>query len=159
MTNEEPRLSARELLERLEPALSPARRARAVAALIAGAAGALFVTGLWASEPGPMPGRTHLVFGLLTAFCLGWACYGGWLLRRRVALFAIDRVVAGWLALIASASTTTLVVVLAVQRGEGLGVALGAGAPVVVVALALTIRAHVQRAALLRRRRELSGGH
>ncbi|MEV4799739.1 hypothetical protein AB0K18_06960 [Nonomuraea sp. NPDC049421] len=157
MSEEKPRLSAQELLDRLEPALSLRRRVRAVATLVAGVAGALFVIGLWASEPGPLPGRTQLAFGLFTAFCLGWACYGGWLLTRRVPLFATDRVVAGWLALAASAVTTTLLVVVAVQRGEGLGVALGAGGPVVAVALALTIRAHVRRAALLRRRRELSG--
>ncbi|MEV1174753.1 hypothetical protein [Nonomuraea sp. NPDC049784] len=157
MTEEEPRLSAQEMIERLERSLSPSRRVRAVAALVAGLAGAVFVAVLWWSEPGPLPGRTHLAFGLFTVFCLAWAGYGGWLLTRRVPLFAADRVIAAWIGLIASAATAALVVVVTVQRATGLGLALAVGGLFVAAALVLLVRAHARRAALLRRLRELTG--
>jgi hypothetical protein len=90
-------------------------------------------------------------------FCLAWACYGGWLVTRRVPLFAADRVIAGWIALVASVATTALMAAVAVQRGTGLVPALAAGGLFVAVALALVVSAHVRRAALLRRKRELTG--
>ncbi|MEV0387198.1 hypothetical protein [Nonomuraea sp. NPDC050643] len=158
MNEEEPRLSAAELIERLEPSLAPRRRVRAVAALLAGLAGTVFLAALWGSEPGPLPGRTNLAFALFTAFCLAWAGYGGWLLGRRVPLFATDRVIAAWIALAASVTTTAIVAVVAAQRGSGLGVALSTGGLFVAVSAALAVRAHARRAALLRRKRELTGG-
>ncbi|MEU0569491.1 hypothetical protein ABZ297_29515 [Nonomuraea sp. NPDC005983] len=127
MTEEEPRLSAREMIERLEPSLSLSKRVRAVVALVAGLAGTVFVAALWWSEPGPLPGRTHLAFGLFTVFCLAWAGYGGWLLTRRVPLFATDRVIAAWIAVTASVATTATLGAVSVQRGAGLGVALAVG--------------------------------
>ncbi|MER6945913.1 hypothetical protein ABT294_17960 [Nonomuraea sp. NPDC000554] len=157
MTEEEPRLSAREMIERLEPSLSLSRRVRAVAALVAGLAGTVFVAALWWSEPGPLPGRTHLAFGLLTVFCLAWAGYGGWLLTRRVPLFATDRVIAAWIAVTASVATTATLGAVSVQRGTGLGVPLAVGGLFVAAALALAVRAHARQAALLRRLRELTG--
>ncbi|TMR94257.1 hypothetical protein [Nonomuraea basaltis] len=153
MNDEEPRVSAEEMIARLEPAMSPWKRVRGVAALVAGVAGTVFVSALWWSEPGSLPGRTQLAFGLFTAFCLAWACYGGWLLTRRAPLFATDRVIAGWLALAASAATTALVVAVAAQPVAGL---VGGGTFVAVSAV-LTVRAHARRAALLRRKRELTG--
>lgn len=154
---DEPRLSAQDLMERLAATLSRRTRIRAVAALLAGVAGAVFVGTLWWSEPGPLPGRTHVAFGLFTVFCLAWAAYGGWLLTRKVALFATDRVVAAWIGLAASLATTGAVVFVAAQRGAGVGLPLGAGVLIVAVASALVVRAHARRAALLRRLRELTG--
>lgn len=154
---DEPRLSEQELIESLQPVLSPWARVRAVAALLAGLAGAGFVAALWWTEPTPLPGRTQLAFALLTVFCLAWACYGAWLLTRRVPLFAADHVVAAWLALAASVSTTALVATIAVQRGgDPVGV-LAIGAVIVAVPVVLVVRAHARRAALLRRKRELTG--
>ncbi|MFI9598213.1 hypothetical protein [Nonomuraea sp. NPDC052265] len=154
---EEPRLSAQDMIEHLAPVLSLRVRIRAVVALLAGVAGAVFVGALWWSEPGPLPGRTHLAFALFTVFCLAWATYGGWLLTRRVPLFATDRVIAAWIGLAASLATTALVTVVAVQRGTGAGLALAVGGLFVAVALALAVRAHARRAALLRRMHELTG--
>ncbi|KAB8194734.1 hypothetical protein FH608_016300 [Nonomuraea phyllanthi] len=154
---DEPRLSAQDMIERLSPALSPRTRIRAVTALLAGAAGAVFVGALWWTEPGPLPGRTHLAFALFTAFCLAWAAYGGWLLTRRVPLFATDRVIAAWIGLAASLATTAVLTVVAAQRGTGVGPVLAVGGGFVAVALVLVVRAQARRAALLRRRRELSG--
>ncbi|RVX41299.1 hypothetical protein EDD27_3806 [Nonomuraea polychroma] len=158
MTEEEPRLSAQEMIERLSPVLSLGLRVRAVAALVVGLAGAVFVAALWWSEPGPLPGRTHVAFALFTVFCLAWAGYGGWLLTRRVPLFAGEQVVAAWIALVASVVTAVVVGVVAVQRGTGLGLAVAVGGVFVAAALVLAVRAHARRAALLRRRRELTGG-
>jgi membrane associated rhomboid family serine protease len=155
---EEPRLSAEELIERLEPSLSRGRRVRALAALLAGLAGLVFVSALWWSEPGPLPGRTQLMFGLCAVFCLAWACYGGWLLTRRVPLFATDRVIAAWIALVASVTTTGVVAAVGIQRGTGAGVAVAAGGLFVAAALVLAVRAHARRATLLRRKRDLTGG-
>ncbi|WP_431973837.1 hypothetical protein [Micromonospora haikouensis] len=153
---DEPRLSARELLDRLDATLSLRTRIRAVAALLAGLAGGVFVTSLWWSEPGPLPGRTHLSFALFTVFCLAWACYGGWLLTRRVPLFATEQVVAAWIALVASLVTAGIAAVAAAHSGTGRWAALATGGLFVVAALALTVRAHRRRAALLRRMRELT---
>jgi hypothetical protein len=155
---DEPRLSAQDMIEHLAPVLSLRVRIRAVTTLLAGVAGAVFVGTLWWSEPGPLPGRTHLAFALFTVFCLAWAAYGGWLLTRRVPLFATDRVIAAWIGLAASLATTALVTVVAVQRGTGAGLALAVGGLFVAVALALALRAHARRAALLRRMHELTGG-
>jgi hypothetical protein len=154
---EEPRLTAQEMIERLERSLSRGMRIRAVAALVAGAAGAVFVGALWWSEPGPLPGRTHLTFAMLMAFCLAWAGYGGWLVTRRVPLFATDQVIAAWIGLAASVATTVVVAVVAVQRGSGPWLALAVGAVFAGAALVLAVRARARRAALLRRMRELTG--
>ncbi|MEV7808398.1 hypothetical protein AB0O28_36160 [Microbispora sp. NPDC088329] len=116
---EEPRLSAREMIERLEPALSRARRVRAVTSLLSGLSGTAFMTALWGGEPGPLPGGTQVVFALLIVACLAWAGYGGWLLMCRVPLFATDRVVAAWIALASSLATTAVLATLAVRRGTG----------------------------------------
>ncbi len=154
---EEPRLPAQDMIEHLAPALSLSTRIRAVTALLAGMAGTVFVGTLWWSEPGPLPGRTHLAFAMFTVFCLTWAGYGGWLLTRRVPLFATDQVIAAWIGLAASLATTAVVTVVAVGRGSGAGPALAVGGLFVAVALVLAVRAHARRAALLRRMHELTG--
>jgi hypothetical protein len=153
--SDEPGMSAEEMIGRLEGALSPWRKAGGVVALIAGVAGAIFVVLLWATEPGPLPGHTQLAFALLTGFCLAWAGYGGWVIARRVPLFALDRVIAGWLAVAASTVTTALVVAVAAGRGAGVIPAVVGGIAFIAVSAVVTVRAHAVRAALLRRRREL----
>ncbi len=155
--SDEPDMSAEEMIGRLEGALSPWRRAGGVVALIAGAAGTIFVVSLWATEPGPLPGHTRLAFALLTGFCLAWAGYGGWAITRRAPLFALDRVIAGWLAVAVSTVTTALIVAVAVGREVGVLPAVVGGATFIAVSAVVTVRAHVVRAALLRRRRELTG--
>ncbi|SEU47074.1 hypothetical protein [Nonomuraea wenchangensis] len=155
--NDEPNLSAEELIGRLSPVLSPWRRLRGVAALVGGLAGAVCAGSLWATEPAALPGRTRLAFAVFTLVCLAWAGYGAWLVTRRTPLLALDRVIAGWFALAASIATTVVIVVAAVQRGAGLAPALATGAVVTAVSAVLVVRAHVRRAALLRRKRELTG--
>lgn len=157
MTNEEPRASAPEVIAGLGGTLSKGARVRAVAALVAGVAGAVFVAALWWTEPGPLPVPTQLAFGLLTLVCLAWAAYGTWLLRSRVPLFATDRVVAAWIGLTASVLVGALLIGTVAQRGTGTWGVIATVAVLVVVSTVLVVRAHARRAALLRRERALSG--
>jgi hypothetical protein len=149
---EEPRPSDEEMLARLTRATSWKRRIGAVVALVAGVAGLVFVGLLWATEPGELPGRTRLAFAALMALCLVWTGFGAWVLTRRVPLFALDRVVAAWIALAASVLTTAGG--LAVSPLPG--VVLAVGAVPIVVSAVLAVLAHVRRTALIRRKRELS---
>lgn len=137
------------MLARLSGALSPWRRVRVVWALVAGVAGAVFAGSLWATEPGPLPVRTNLAFAAITAFCVAWAVYGAWAINRRTALLAVDRVIAAWIAMGASVVTTALLAFAAPQ-------AIVVGIIAIVVSGALAVQAHRKRAALLKRRDELS---
>ncbi|MDR7384512.1 hypothetical protein [Promicromonospora iranensis] len=158
MTNEEPRASAPEIVAGLHGTLSARARLRAVAILVVGLAGAVFLAALWWTEPGPLPVLTRVAFGLMMVFCLIWAVYGIWLLRSRVPLFATDRVVAAWIGLAASALTSSLLVVMTVQRGSGAWAVIVVATALVAVAAVLVVRAHRHRAALLRREHALTGG-
>lgn len=150
-----PGMSAAEMAERLSGPLSPGRRLRAVAALLAGAGGGIFVVLLWATEPGPLPGRTQWAFGVLLALCAAWTTYGAWTLARRP-LYAAEEVVAGWLAAVAAVLTTGGTAAVAGARGSGLPVALAVGGVLTAAAVLVVVRAHGRRAALRRRARELS---
>jgi hypothetical protein len=123
---------------------------------LAGLAGAVLVGLLWASEPGPLPVRTQVAFAGLVVVGLAWAGFAGWALARRP-LFALDRVVAGLLALAVSALTTAGAVALAVARG-GTGLwlaAVGLGVGLITVSTAILARAYRHRRELLARLREL----
>ncbi|MFD2792777.1 hypothetical protein ACFS27_04355 [Promicromonospora vindobonensis] len=157
MTNEEPRASAREVVAGLGGTLSVRARVRAVATLVLGLAGAVFIGALWWTEP-DLPVRTQVAFALLTVFCLVWAGYGAWLLRSRVPLFAADRVVAAWIGLAASVLVGGLLVVVVAQRGTGAWGVAAVVAVFVALSVVLLVRAHARRAALLRRERILADG-
>ncbi|WP_344835055.1 hypothetical protein [Nonomuraea dietziae] len=51
---------------------------------------------------GPRRSGRRPVFGGFAVLCLAWACYGGWALTRRTPLFALDRVIGGWIAVAAT---------------------------------------------------------
>ncbi|MBB5076142.1 hypothetical protein [Nonomuraea endophytica] len=143
-----------DIIARLSPVLSPWRRVGGLTALIAGLAGAVALGALWLTEPEPLPDRLHLGFGLLLALCLVWAGYGGWVLARRTPMFALDRVVAGWLAVAASTLTAVFLAVVGVVRDTP--VLFVVGPLCVAVAAVVTFLAHRRRNALLRRKAELS---
>ncbi|MEU8076841.1 hypothetical protein AB0B31_15490 [Catellatospora citrea] len=149
-------MNADELISRLSGPLSLRRRVLTVVALLGGLLGAAFVGVLWLTEPA-LPGRTQLAFGVLVLIGLGWAGYGGWVLSRRTPLFALDRVVAGWLALAASGLLAGLTVLVAVTRGGVSPVAYAVVVLLVAIAAGILLRARALRAALLRRKRELGG--
>ncbi|GGP05609.1 hypothetical protein LDL08_06865 [Nonomuraea glycinis] len=79
------------------------------------------------------------------------------MISRRAPLFALDRVLAGWLAVAASTVTTALIVAVAVGRDASVVPAVVGGATFIVVSAVATARAHAVRAALLRRKWELTG--
>jgi hypothetical protein len=72
-----PRLSAQQLAERLQPALSPWARIPAVVALVAGCRAGIFVAAQWWTSRDRCRAVPQLAFALFTVFCLLWACYGG----------------------------------------------------------------------------------
>ena len=124
-----------DMIDRLSGPLSLRSRIGNVVALLGGLGGALVTGLLWATEPA-LPGRTHLAFGVLVALGLAWAGYGTWALTRRTPLFALDRVIAAWLAVTATGLLTAGTVAIAVARGTWVSAAgilvavmLGAGRP------------------------------
>ncbi|GAA4188686.1 hypothetical protein GCM10022252_24350 [Streptosporangium oxazolinicum] len=146
-----------DMIGRLSGPLSLRRRIGNVVALLGGLGGALFTGLLWATEP-VLPGRTHLAFGALVALGLTWAGYGAWALTRRTPLFALDRVIAAWLAVAATVLLTAGTAAIAAARGTWAGTAgVAVAATLAVLAVAVLLRARADRAALLRRRRELGG--
>jgi hypothetical protein len=140
--------SADDLFASLSPALSRWGRLRGAFAGISGAAGAVLLITLQATEP-HLPGSTRLMFALLTLVCLGWTAYGGWAVFRRP-LFALDAVVAGWLAVGASVAVTVALVAVT----ESLAAAL-TGAGCLLAAVILLKEAVGRRRALLQRKAEL----
>ncbi|SNT50947.1 hypothetical protein SAMN05443665_103735 [Actinomadura meyerae] len=153
---DETRPSAEDMIDRLAPMLSRRQRLRGVAALLTGLSGAAFVTTLWTTEPGGLPDRTQLAFALLTLTCLAWSGYGAWLVARRAPLFALDRVIAGWLALAAALLTTAVTVTLAAIRDRGLIPALIVGGVLITGTALFNVRAHHKRRTLLHRKEELT---
>ncbi|MFF5248054.1 hypothetical protein ACFY3V_27525 [Streptosporangium sp. NPDC000095] len=146
-----------DMIARLSGPLSLRRRIANVVALLGGLGGALFVGLLWATEPA-LPGRTHLAFGALVALGLAWAGYGAWALSRRTPLFALDRMIAAWLAVAATGLLTAGTAAVAVAKGTWTGMAgVAVAATLTVLAVAVLLRARADRAALLRRKRELGG--
>lgn len=150
-------MNPEDMIGRLSGPLSLRRRIGHVVALLGGLGGALFTGLLWATEPA-LPGRTHLAFGALVALGLGWAGYGAWALTRRTPLFALDRVIAAWLAVAATGLLTAGTAAVAATRGTWAGTAgVAVAATLAVLAVAVLLRARAERAALLRRKRELGG--
>ncbi|WP_230686885.1 hypothetical protein [Catellatospora vulcania] len=149
-------MNADEMISRLSGPLSLRRRVATVAVLLGGLFGAAFVGLLWLTEP-VLPVRTQLAFGGLVLVGLGWAGYGGWVLSRRTPLFALDRVIAGWLALAATGLLAGSTALVAVTRGGVHPAAYAMVGVLVVVAVGNLVRARASRGALLRRKRELGG--
>ena len=139
---------ANEVLDRLTGRLSLRARVRYLVLLLAAATVSVLTGVLWATEP-DLPLRTRLAFAGIVAIGAGWTAYAVVALRRCGRLFALDRIVAAWLALV--------FMVLAV-----VGVALIAGAPallsaavVVPVAVLLLLRAYAGRRRLREHERRL----
>jgi hypothetical protein len=145
-----------QMINQLSGRLSLRRRVAIVVAMLGGLAVAIVVGLLWATEPA-LPGRTRVAFGALVVVGLAWAGYGVWVLTRRTPLYALDRVIAAWLALTATSLLAGTVAVVAILRHRAEPVAAGTALGLLVVAVANLVRARARRAALLRRKRELGG--
>lgn len=125
------------------------------ALLAAALAMTVVLAALLLTEPG-LPLRTRAALTVLAAIGATWAGYAGWVLTQRRVLFARQRVVAGWLALIFTSVFTAggfaigiMADVPAGLAAGGLGLALVAGSGL------LLARARRRLVVLLDRRREL----
>ena len=149
-------MSPEEVLARLEAPLSLHKRVLYVILALAGLTGSALIGLLWATELG-LPLRTQVAFAVLVTIGLCWATFGGWAVTRRTPLYARDRVVAGWLGIGAWAAFTIGALIITVLRHKfepsllGIVVTLG-------VLAAVNLRAAQRaRAALVRRKTELTG--
>jgi hypothetical protein len=145
-----------DMIEKLSGAMSLRRRIGYLLVLLGGLGGALTTGLLWATEPG-LPARTSVAFAALTLIGLAWAGYGGWALTRRAPLLALDRVIAGWLALAATGLLSAVFVAITLLRQRLEPALLVTASTLLVLAAANLLRARGHRAALLRRKRELGG--
>lgn len=155
---DQPGRSAAEVAATLDVHLSRRDRLRYLAVLVASLAVTAVVATLWATEP-DLPVRTHVAFAAIVAIGTGWVVVTSYILTRRRPLFALDRVLAATVAVVAAATVGTGTAVLSAVRG-GWPAALVTG----LVALALTAtalvllrRARARRRHLLARRAELEG--
>lgn len=136
--------------------LSLPRRVGQLVAGLAGLATAGTVGLLWATEPGELPLRTRVAFTAVIGIGVAWAAFAGWALARSP-LFALDRVIAAWLAVTFSALTTLGMVTVALTRASTAGALAGGGLGVTltIVASATLARARAYRRTLLARQHEL----
>ena len=142
--------------EHIMRGLSLPRRVGYLVAGLGGLATAAVVVVLWTTEPGVLPLRTRIAFATVIGIGLTWAGFAGWALARRP-LFAIDRVIASWLAVAFSALVALATVAIALSRA-GTAVVLacgGVGATLTIAAGAMLARARAHRRTLLDRRDEL----
>ncbi|MFJ8689537.1 hypothetical protein [Micromonospora wenchangensis] len=136
--------------------LSLPRRVGLLVAGLGGLAAAVTIGLLLATEPGELPLRTRIAFVAMIGVGMAWAGFAGWALARRP-LFAVDRVVAAWLAVTFSVLMTVGMVSVAVMRAGPVGILAvgGLGVALTVVASVLLARARAYRRALLARWDEL----
>lgn len=149
-------MNPEDMINQLSGRLSLRRRLATIVALLGGLAMAAVVGLLWATEPG-LPPRTRVAFGAIVVVGLAWAAYGVWALTRRTPLFALDRVIAAWLALGATGLLAVPVLIISILRHRMEPVAFVTVAVLLVLATVNLARARARRAALLRRKRELGG--
>ena len=114
---------------------------------------------LWATEPGPLPGRLHVAFAAMACIALCWICVTTWILTRRSCPTAIDRLATAWMATAACSLFLAVSTSIALLRGDafsvlGLGVI---GLPLLGLALFLLRRAYSLRAELKAKLVELEG--
>lgn len=115
----------------------------------------VIVAALWLTEP-DLPLRTRIALGVLTAIGAGWGGYAAWVLTRRRVLFARQRVIAGWLALLFTTVFTVGAFAIGVAGELRAGLAAGGlGLWLVAVSTLLLTRARRRLAALVDRARAL----
>lgn len=103
-----------------------------------------------------LPGRAEITFLVLLLISLAWAGYALWVLLARKSMLAPHRVVAGWIAVCATAAFTLGAGLLAFrpQMPAAFGAA-GLGLGLLAIAVFVLVRARRQHQALLARRQEL----
>ncbi len=136
--------NARRLVARLS---SPVPPARWTALLVVSAGGGLFLASMWATEPGPLPIRTQVAFGLCLVISASWSTLAVRALLRRGRLFASQRVIAATMGLVFSGLFTVLglAVSLAADRTDQAVYVGLSGASAVAIAAVLVARARRAR--------------
>lgn len=142
---------ADEVLDRLTGRLSLRARVRHLVLLLAAATVSVLTGVLWATEP-DLPVQTQLAFAGIIAIGGGWTAYAVVALRRCGRLFALDRIVAAWLALL-----FTITAVIGITQIAGAPALLFA-AVLVPSTVLLLLRAYAGRRRLREHERRLSGG-
>jgi hypothetical protein len=112
---------------------------------------------LWLTEPEPLPWRTHLALGSLVAINVAWSMLFGWVLTRRKVLFAMHRVMAGWMALLFCGIFLVVgLTIAAMNMNLSALLAIGLiGCAQVAAAIVMLAKARHRRQQLLQRRDEL----
>lgn len=141
-------------LEHLSAKLSLRTRVRYLVVLLAAATVTVLTALLWWTEP-DLPLRTELAFGAIVAVGAGWSAYAAVALRRCGRLFALDRLVAGWLTLLFALLATAGCGLLVLPRGGDPAVLVIAGVVLLPVAGLILARAYADRRRLLRLRSDL----
>jgi hypothetical protein len=120
--------------------------------------GAGLIGTLWLTEPGPLPLRTHVAFGALVVVNAAWAALFGWLLTRRKVLYAVHRVIAGWMAVLFCGIFLIAGLAIALMKMNFTAmIAFGlVGAAQTIIAITILRRARRHRSQLLARRDELT---
>jgi hypothetical protein len=152
-----PGRSTDEVLAVLDRELSRSDRFRYLTVGLASLAVTAVTGSLWATEPS-LPLRTHLAFAGIVVIGTAWMAVAAFVLTRRRPLYAMDRVLATGLAVVATSFVGVATTVLAGLRGGTLpGLTAGAVTAVFVAAsAALHVGARRRRDALLARRRTLA---
>jgi membrane associated rhomboid family serine protease len=121
--------------------------------------GAGLISILWLTEPGPLPLRTQVAFGLLVAINLSWSMLFGWVLTRRKVLFAIHKVIAGWMAVVFCSVFLLFGLAIGILRmNPTMMIIVGVvGAVQLLVAIMMLNRGQRRRRELLARRHVLIG--
>lgn len=123
--------------------------------LAAALAMTVIVSALWLTEP-DLPLRTRSALAVLAVIGAAWTGYAAWVLTERRVLFARQRVVAGWLALLFTSVFTTGALAVGITANSPAGFAAGVlGLGMVAVSALLLARARRRLAVLLDRRRAL----
>src|SRR3990170_206308 len=112
--------------------------------------GAGLIGSLWLTEPAPLPLRTHVAFGLLVVINLAWSALFGWVLTRRKVLYAMHRVIAGWMAVVFCGVFLLFGLTIAIVRMNTIALTVVGVVGIAQLLIAITVLRRARR-----RRREL----
>ncbi|MGK6355366.1 hypothetical protein ACMGDH_09060 [Sphingomonas sp. DT-207] len=135
--------------------LSPRSRITHGALLAAALAMTVILTALLLTEP-DLPLRTRIALTVLATIGAVWTGYAAWVFTQRRVLFARQRVIAGWLAVIFTSVFAAGAFAIWITTNAPAGLAAGGlGLALVAVSAMLLARARARLVALTDRRREL----
>ena len=136
--------------------LSPTARYAHVALLLVALGMSVLLGALLATEP-ELPGVTRAALAVMLGIGSSWVVYALWVLRHRRPLFALHRVVAGWMAVIFTSLFAAGALAMAIaSNGAAFYVAAAtAGGGMLTLAIVLLVQAYRRVARLRGRRLEL----